>query len=310
VGYAPASLDAPATTSTFFGRLPRRQVQLGLLAAVVVLALAETGVAVVAPSRAPTDADWREAARWVAADHQDQDLIVAAPAWADPVLRSVLGDLIPPKMAGRLDHERFSRVWEVSQRGADAPEASGARMKAERRFGRLRVRLLERQALEPTYDFVDNWAHARVFRVEDGRPPVACQALPGKHQCPGIGHNFVQRGIMEMGEQLHQALYAQPVAGATVAIEYTGVLIGRELAVGAGLHNVWERKKGDGTVWLRALIDGQEVGRFESGSDTGWRVMRFDTRARAGRSALVRFEITSQKPFARHFGFAAEARGT
>jgi hypothetical protein len=37
--------------------------------------------------------------------------------------------------------------------------------------------------------------------------------------------------------------------------------------------------------------------------------VRFDTRAQAGRSGLVRFEITSQKPFARHFGFAAEARG-
>jgi hypothetical protein len=284
-------------------------VQLGVLAAVVVVALAETVVAVVAPSRAPTEADWQEAAKWVTADHQDQDLIVAAPAWADPVLRSVLGDRIPPKMGGRLDHQRFSRIWELSQRGADAPEAEGATVKTERRFGRLRVRLLERRALVPTYDFVDNWAHARVFRIENGRPPVACEASPSKHQCPGIGHNFVERGMMEIGDQLHQALYAQPVGRATVAIDYTGVLIGNELAVGAGLHNVWERKKADGTVWLRVLIDGKEIGRFETSSDSGWQVVRFDTRAQAGRSGLVRFEITSQKPFARHFGFAAEARG-
>jgi hypothetical protein len=303
-------LDAPATSSKkLLGRLSRRQVQLGLLAAVVVLALGETVAAVVAPLRAPDEADWRAAAKWVTADHQDQDLIVAAPAWADPVLRMVLGDLIPPKMAGRLDHQRFSRVWELSQRGAEAPESEGARVKAERRFGGLRVRLLERQALAPTYDFVDNWANARVFRVEHGRP-IPCEATPGKHQCPDIAHNFVQRRILEMGGQLHQALYAQPVGGATVAIEYPGVLIGRELAVGAGLHNVWERKKGAGTVWLRVLIDGKEVGRFESGNRTGWQVVRMDTRAQAGRSGLVRFEISSQKPFARHFGFAAEARGT
>jgi hypothetical protein len=302
-------LDAPATSSKVLGRLSRRQVQLGLLAAVVVLALTETVAAVVAPLRAPVEADWRAAAKWVTADHQDQDLIVAAPAWADPVLRSVLGDLIPPKMGGRLDHQRFSRVWELSQRGAEAPEAEGATVKAERRFGRLRVRLLERQALVPTYDFVDNWAHARVFRVENGRPPIACEATPSKQQCPGIGHNFVERRMLEFDERLHQALHAQPVGGATVAVEYAGVLIGRELAVGAGLSNVWERKKGSGTVWLRVLIDGKELGRFESGSDTGWQVVRMDTRAQAGRSGLVRFEITSAKPFARHFGFAAEARG-
>jgi len=284
-------------------------VQVGLLAAVVVLALGETVVAVVAPSRAPTDADWREAAKWVTADHQDQDLIVAAPAWADPVLRSVLGDLIPPKMGGRLDHLRFSRIWELSQRGAEAAESEGATVKTERRFGRLRVRLLERQALVPTYDFVDNWAHARVFRIENGHTPIACAASPSKHQCPGIGHNFVERRMLEFDERLHQALFAQPVGGATVAIEYAGVLIGRELAVGAGLHNVWERKKGNGTVWLRVLIDGKEIGKLESGSATGWQVVRLDTRAQAGRSGLVRFEITSARPFARHFGFAAEARG-
>jgi hypothetical protein len=303
-------LDAPATSSKFLGRLSRRQLQLGLLAGVVVLALGETVAAVVAPLRAPVEADWRAAAKWVTAEHQDQDLIVAAPAWADPVLRMVLGDLIPPKMAGRLDHQRFSRVWELSQRGADAPEADGARIKAERRFGNLRVRLLERPSLAPTYDFVDNWAHARVFRVENGRPPIACEALAGKHQCPGIGHNFVERRMLEFGGQLHQALYAQPVGGATVAVEYTGVLIGRELAVGAGLHNVWERKKGEGSVGLRVLIDGKEIGKFDSGNRTGWQVVRFDTRAQSGRSGVVRFEITSAKPFARHFGFAAEARGT
>jgi hypothetical protein len=221
-----------------------------------------------------------------------------------------LGDLIPPKMAGRLDHQRFSRVWELSQRGARAPEADGAVVKEERRFGRLRARLLERAALAPTYDFLDNWAHARVFRVEPGRPPIACEALPGKHQCPGIGHNFVQRRMLEFGGQLHQALWSQPVDHAVVAVEYSGVLLGRELAVGAGLHNVWTRKLGQGTVWLKVLIDGKEIGRFETGNRSGWQVVRLDTRAQAGRSGTVRFEITSARPYARNFGFAAEARGT
>ena len=305
-----SSLDVAAVDpGKKIGRFSRRQLGLGVVAAVVLLAVAETVTAMVAPLRAPRDEDWRAAAAWVKAGHQDQDLIVAAPPWADPVLRMMLGDLIAHKMAGRLDHQRYARVWELSQRGADAPEAAGGRVKDERRFGRLRARLIERTPLPISYDFVDNWANARVTRVEPGRPPIPCPADPGQHQCPGIGHNFVRRRMLEIGGSLHQALLAQPVANATVAIEYPGVLLGKELAVAGGLHNVWTRKAGDGTVWLRVLIDGREIGKVEHGNRTGWQIVRLPTLAQAGRSATVRFEITSARPFSRQFGFAAEARG-
>ena len=96
----------------------------------------ETTVALVAPSRAPTDADWAAAARDVRAGFRPGDLIVAAPAWADPIMRLHLGDLIPPAVAARMDDARFARVWEVSQRGAHAPEAARgtvARRRAVRR---------------------------------------------------------------------------------------------------------------------------------------------------------------------------------
>jgi hypothetical protein len=91
-------------------------------------------------------------------------------------------------------------------------------------------------------------------------------------------------------------------------VEWADVPLGKELAVGAGLHHVWLRKKGDGTVNLRVLIDGKEVGRSEASNRSGWRVDRFDTSAFAGHAGTVRFEITSARPFSRHFGFAAEAR--
>src|SRR6516165_5176941 len=88
------------------------------VAAVSLLAVVETATALIAPRLAPTDADWAAAAAAVRAGFRPGDLIVAAPAWADPVLRVHLGDLIPPEVEGRLDDERFARVWEVGQRGA------------------------------------------------------------------------------------------------------------------------------------------------------------------------------------------------
>jgi hypothetical protein len=309
-------LSSPSATTTTAapglapGNARRRAGVAGLVAvAILALALFESIAAVVAPRLAPSDDDWRAAAAFTNAGFHEDDLVVAAPAWADPVLRLHLGNRLPAAVAGRLDHETHPRIWELSQRGAEAPEVQGGRVIEERHFGRLRVRLVERTAQRLRYDFTKRWAEAQVSRVESGAAPVACERQPTQHQCPGISYNFVRSSILEIGGTLRQALYAQPIAGATVVLDYPAVPLGRELAVAAGLHNVWLRKVADGTVLLRVKVDGREIGLLESGNRSGWKVARFDTSAFTGKTAAVRFEITSARPFSRHFGFAAEARG-
>ena len=89
----------------------RRRVSAGVVAAVLLLALAETATAIIAPLRAPSDADWRAAAATVRAGFRPGDLIVAAPDWADQVMRLHLGDLVPVKVAARLDAARYGRIW-------------------------------------------------------------------------------------------------------------------------------------------------------------------------------------------------------
>ena len=287
--------------------LRRRRVSAAVVVAVLLLALTETVSALIAPLRAPTDPDWRSAAAAVRAGFRPGDLIVAAPAWADPVMRLHLGDLVPIKMAARLDDARYGRVWEISQRGATAGEARGT-VAATTRHGALTVRRYERPPAAVSFDFYDQWSRARVARAEPGRGEIACQRLPDQFQCPDLGFNFVKPQLLEIGTTLRNALYVQPVGGAAVVVEFAQVPLGRELVVGGGLHHVWLRKYGDGTVKLRVLVDGREVGRTEASNRSGWRVDRFDTGAFAGKPATVRFEITSDKPFSRHFGFAAEAR--
>ena len=91
-----------------------------------------------------TAADWDAAAAEVRAGFQPGDLIVFAPAWSDAVGRLHLGDLIPPEMAARADESGYRRVWEVSIRGARAPETLADVVKAG---------LLDGAALR------DPWAH-------------------------------------------------------------------------------------------------------------------------------------------------------
>ncbi len=278
------------------------------LAVVALLALVETATAIVAPYRAPTDEDWRAAAREVRAGFRPGDLIVAAPAWADSILRVHLGDLIPVEVAGRLDDDRFARVWEVSQRGARAAAAARGSVVAERRFGALTVRRVERPAPAVSYDFVARWADARVTRRRPDGASVDCPLAGDRFQCPDIGFNFVRRQLVEVDTRLRVALLAQPVAQATVVIEYPAARLGRNLIVATGLHNVWMRKEAAGKVDLRVVIDGVVDTTFTTGNDDGWALHRFDTSARAGQTAAVRFEITSPAPYQRHFALAAEAR--
>jgi hypothetical protein len=279
---------------------------LAALAAVVLLALVETASALVAPHRAPQEDDWRAAADEIRAGFRPGDLIVAAPAWADPILRVHLGDLIPVEVAGRLDDERFGRIWEVSQRGARAAATARGSVVAERRFGALTVRRVERPPAVVSYDFVARWADAHVSRRgTGGAPSVDCPRAGDRMQCPD---SAVRRQIVEVDTRLRLALLTQPVARAAVVLEYPAVRLGRSLVVATGLHNVWMRKEAQGTVDLRVVVDGVADQTFTTGNDDGWAVRRIDTSARAGQTATVRFEITSPAPRARHLAIAAEAR--
>ena len=282
---------------------------LGAAVVVSLLAVVETTVALVAPSLAPTDADWAAAAAAVRAGFRPGDLIVAAPAWADPILRTQLGDLIPPEVAARMDDDRFARVWEVSQRGAEAPAAArGTAATFDQRFGRLRVRLVERPAEVVSYDFVARWADAHVSRRDARGAVVACALAGDRIACPAPGNNSLHRQLVEVDQKLREALLTEPVAGAAVVIEFPAVPLGRALVIATGLHDTWMRKAARGTVEARLTVGDQTTELPVTSDDSGWTRTRVDTSARAGQTVPVKLEITSAAPFDRFFAFAAEAR--
>jgi hypothetical protein len=281
---------------------------LGAAVVVSLLAVVETTVALVAPWLAPSDADWAAAAAAVRAGFRPGDLIVAAPAWADPILRVQLGDLIPPEVAARMDDDRFARVWEVSQRGARAPAAAGGTTTVDDRFGRLRVRLVERPAEIVTYDFVARWADAHVSRRDVTGAVVSCALAGDRFVCPAPGNNSLHRQLVEVDQKLREALLTEPVAGAVVVIEFPAVPLGGALVIATGLHDTWMRKAARGTVEARLIVGDQATELPVTSDDSGWSRTRIDTAARAGQTAPVRLEITSAAPFDRFFAFAAEAR--
>ena len=93
-----------------------------------------------------------------------------------------------------------------------------------------------------------------------------------------------------------------------MVVDFPRAVLGTELAVAAGLHNVWLRKQGSGHVLLKTFVDGREVSTKDVDNFSKFEVTHVDTSAWAGKTVPVRFEITSAEAYSRHFGFAAEAR--
>jgi hypothetical protein len=273
---------------------------------ILMLVVVETVFALTARLRVPSDADWRQAAADVRAGFQPGDLIVAAPGWADPLMRQQLGDLVPLPVVGRMDAARFGRIWQISQRGAEASEVERLQPAYRSRHGALTVTRFDKRAAQVTFDFVAGWAKGALSRIEPDGRVVACSAASDGHRCPGPGYATPQ--ILEIDTSPRFALHSEPVGRATLALDYDNVPMGRELAVGAGLHNVWKRKGGTGTVKVRVLVNGKELGSVSAANFSGWTVRAFDTSALAGGTAKVRFEIAADNPVSRHLGLAAEAR--
>jgi len=132
---------------------------------------------------AATDADWKAASAYVRSEHRPgQDLVVFAPAWVDPVGRQWLGDLLSPGDLGRMDAARYARIWEVSIRGADAPETRGlGAPRLEKQLGALRVRRFEQTPAQVSWS-----VHAQGEVQEVAHRPRKCLRGLGRKQFPGV----------------------------------------------------------------------------------------------------------------------------
>lgn len=286
--------------------LRRRRLPVVVAALILLLALVETVNAVVAPMRAPSEKDWVAAAAKVRAGFRPGDLIVAAPAWADPLMRAQLGDLVPVEVAGRMDTARYARIWEISQRGARAVDTTGAKLADSSRHGALTVKRWEQRPAKVVYDFVAEWRKASVSVVNADGTEVPCTMGAARWQC--LGGASVGPELLEIDTTLRNGLGIDPVEGKKLVVEFSEVEPAGELVVATGLHNVWLRKSGDGKVRTRVLADGHEMNTLETTSSSGWSLYRVGTSTLSGNRIRWRFEITVDKAHARHLGLAAEAR--
>jgi hypothetical protein len=249
-----------------------------LLPAVLLVALAVWEIAATAraPAGVPGDGDWARAAAAVRAKIAPGELVVFAPRWIDPVGRLHAGDLLSVEDAARMDAARYPAIWELSIRGARAPETRGLSAASTERFGGVTVRRFEQEPAVVVSDLV-------------------ALAPPGKVV------------LTEVGFAPHRCVQLVPPAGRSLPLAYGRVALGATLVGHVGLADVFTRRDVRDPGRLEVKIDGAVVASVTVGVDDGWR--RFEVATSPGEHE-VEVIATALGPKARdrRVCFAAEAR--
>lgn len=291
---APDSQVAPVSDeSERMGGLARWRPLLALVPAalLVVVSIWELVAAQRAGADVPGDDAWAEASETVRARHQDGDLIVFAPMWIDPVGRMHLGDLMPVDHVARMDDARFPVVWELSIRGASAPESRGREVAFSASIGGVRVRKLTRSPEVVLTDFVKQFETSRRQVKTDGRPVGSARVV-----------------LEEVGFTPRRCIRVQPRPDDTVRLTFKDVPLGSSLVGYVGLADAFTRRDIRAPGRLAVSVAGEELVSVDFGVDAGW--VRFSADTEAGAHAQVTFAATAVGAGARKrlICFAAEAR--
>lgn len=215
----------------------------------------------------PGDDAWHDAATYVRGKWQPGDLIVFAPGWVDPVGRLHLGDLIPVEMAARMSAAKYARIWELSIRGATAPDVRGL-TPVEERPGPVVVKRYEQKPAEVVGDLL---AAGRVDVVEAGFEPHRCMVIAVPPARPYL------KDLFELLDRVDDQARTKLIRGfARVLPELPSAYVGKDdrdgkwvtvkqmpmgstLAGAFGIADVFTRRDERREVALRVEIDGKPV---------------------------------------------------
>lgn len=285
-------------------------------------ALLEVSAHAITRRNVAEEADWQAAAAHVRQAMQPGDMLTAAPGWADPQLRRVLGDRMSLAMAGPSDTAGYKRLWGLSIRGARPVRAPAGKPQEDTSFGAVRVRRWDLPGPVVHFDLVSSLRRASVSMDERpcrwGKHPPARGGGLGKgvlypterFQCgrkrPWL---FVATVVMEdLDLQPRHCVWQHPAGNATIAVTYDDVPLAERIVFYGGLYYEHERMREGGPVHARVFVDGKLVGQMIHEDGDGWKRLEFLT-AGGERLGQIRIEVSAANPRKRSFCWSATVRG-
>ncbi len=292
------------------------------------LAIVEIVGHVVVQRRVVHEADWARAAARVRAEFREGDLIVAAPHWADPLVREQLGDLITLEAAGRSDLAQYDRVWALSIRGHRPAEAPDEVPELDELIGKVRVLRWRLSRGNVLYDFSEHVRDASVSLVrDDSETPCRFQSS-GRPSGGGLGAGAItaaerhvcdpQRPWLWVGNTVlddlelrpRYCIWQHPAGPSPIRASFPDVPLGEQLVLYGDIYYEHERNLEHGPIDVVVRVDGEEIGRMIHRDGDGWKRMVASTRTRSGAErGVVTIEVSAENPHLRSFCWAATTRG-
>lgn len=274
-------------------------------------------------ARVPSDDAWATATAYVRERHEPGDVIVVAPAWADPLLREHLGDLLPLSVAGRSDLSPFTRYWEIGIRGERSREAPRVVPDEDVSLGPFRIRRWDLGPSTVRYDFVSRIRDAAVSITRDGRQlPCPVRRMPESRGGINTGSMFPSERAQcdtrkpwlfvadTVNEDLaylpRHCIWQHPQGREPISATFSDVPLGDRLVFYGGLYAQNERKREGGPVKASVYVDDVFVGAMEHRDGDGWKRAEFQMSGQA--TGVVRVEVTANEPHLRTFCWAATTR--
>jgi hypothetical protein len=288
------------------------------------LAIAEVAALVVREQRVTPESDWMAAAQLVRSQFESSDAITVAPDWADPLLRLYLGDRITSKVSGRSDLASFDRLWVVSIRGHNSPEAPKRAPDFRQSVGRVTI---DRYDFGPTpvvLDLVDALPSAQV----EQQTPAGPALCPWKERVAGAARGGLgfgpvpprQRFVCEANspnvwvgttviEDLElkprRCIFQHPQGRAPLSLVYHDVHLGSRIVLYTGLDYHNERDQKGPPVLMRVMAGDRELAKITHKDGEGWK-RSVITSHQAGDAIRgdLRIEVSSPQPGRRIFCWA------
>ncbi len=234
-----------------------------------------------------TDSEWSSAARIVESKWKVGDLIVFAPRWADPLGRRELGHLLTIDDAARPDGDRYSIIWELSIRGAQAPETHGRKLEWSDHSGPIAIK---------------KWVAPPAIVVTDFSSSLSVASVEGRAARPP------SLSLEEVGFEPHRCVLTIPQPDESVEIHYDGVALGTRLVGYVGLADVFTRRDIRAPGRLDIEIDGHPVFDNMVGVDDGWKRFELETSPTISAEVVVRIGAVGTGSRNRRVCFVLEAR--
>jgi hypothetical protein len=299
-----------------------------VFALIPVLGLSELGAHLYFAWRPPDETQWRQAAPRIASMRKPGDLIVVAPAWAEPAARMVLGDeLMPIRDVARPDQSRYATALEISIIGQRSKDTLGWTELEKQAIPKFVLRRLKNpQHQEVLYDFVDHVdgadAAAWLHNV-DNQPcnwnehaPLVAGGLGGhptfparRFICPGPQHVFVGVTVVEDQKYLpRRCIMMHAPEHGSIEVQFHDVPLGREIRGHSGMRMVIERELNGAPILLEVFVSGQKVGQDEHVDGQYWKPWSVPLGEWAGKRGEVLFKVSSSNAAFRHMCWEADSR--